>query len=257
MKNLFLLLLFPMLQGCHKYFYLSRSKTSSFSVNNFIKLDSTYRCYIRKVYKTDSSGLKKLSLIIPKDINKGLIEVEYIFHSRIHKNLVYFSTIPDKYQKYYEANFHGDSIVNVYDIRTSYFGKLIDNETISFKAKKEDAEDIWKINFKGDSLNLVSITELRREEFDDFIPLNDALEHPIYFDQINNYQLIYFNYKSGEFHNDIFLPHLKNNILYVKPQKNKKYLLYFEFDRPISKGFTQLYFTDKRIPYNPLWSISK
>jgi hypothetical protein len=275
MKNfsLIIILLF-VLQSCHKYVYLTASKESSLPAATALKIDSTFQYYIRKVYKTDSSGFNKIAANTPGEPGKKLIEVEYLFYSPKQGKLIYFSTIPDKYQNYYDAHFLGDTIVNVYDIRTLYFGTLKNNksalksyeETVHsdeavFEFKNDITKDVWAFQNNNNHINLVSITELKGDRFIDYIPLKYALERRVQFTKMPHYEIVYHNYRDAGSGSQNDFPRLINNTLYIITEnpsaKKKKYRVYFQFNKPVKDAINQLYFPDKRITYNPIVVLDK
>src|SRR2546423_1376132 len=116
---------------------------------NFLVLDSSYKFYLREVYKdknTLNENILKTNVDKSNTANKIRIEVEYLLISWKHKNIIYISTIPDKYQQYYSSNIISDTLINAYDFSTFHFGKIdLEGEGIYFISKDEKKLITWDI----------------------------------------------------------------------------------------------------------------
>ena len=110
-----------------KYYISDVFRTGEFGNMEAIVLDSTYHFYLREVYRDknqQNENILKANVENKDTANKTRIEVEYLLLSRVHKNAIYISTIPDKYQHYYSANHFADTLINAYDFSTFHFGKI-------------------------------------------------------------------------------------------------------------------------------------
>src|SRR5882762_8649311 len=109
MSRKYLILLLFLLTSCSTYFTYSRSR-ASVAADTFITLDQSYSFYVREVYVTDSNSdrIMKTNFSSQFQSARKLIEIEYLLISGNAKNVLYFATIPDKWQRYYSTHFLGD-----------------------------------------------------------------------------------------------------------------------------------------------------
>ena len=238
--------------GCGIY-YTKHSALKSISINDnaVLTLDSTYKYYIRQLYLEENAGGQKSQNTIYDNTSTGkLLEIEYLFLSRVHNNAIYISTVPDKYQRYYQdtATYKGESFVNIEDFRKIFFGKLRTSSEIDFISKDGVDGDVWKIstaeNGSRDIITLETIEKSVNGEFVNLIPVDKALEQPIVFKQVPDWSLIYKKKK------DSFIANSLDKSFHIRKTKNK-YEVFFDFSNPDPRKKTTIYFSDKRIKYSP------
>jgi hypothetical protein len=227
-----------------------------------LTLDSTYHFYIRQVYK-DKNELNENVLKSNLDgdtINKLRIEVEYLLLSLHHKNAIYISTIPDKYQHYY-TNFHyADTLINAYDFSTFHFGKIDENrEGITFKSKRRKKILSWDIRpFLNDTiptkLTIREISMERSEIVENVILLDKALEEPVSFTLQKNFSIIFQRplrrREMSKMSEQRFA--VADRKLYFRPH-DRSFIVYFRFDRNIDNSRDSVIgFDYRRTRYSPL-----
>lgn len=211
-----------------------------------LKLDSTYQFYLREVYKYQNQQLEnvlKTNVEKSDTANKTRIETEYLLLSRVHKNAIYISTIPDRYQRYYSKNRVADTLINAYDFNTFHFGKIADDgESIYFSTAKGEKAITWDIRpFIFDEfprkMFIREIAIKRKEIMDNIILINSALEEPLTFTRERNFSIIFesANKKSDTCDRISSLCKLFDQKLYFLPIK-QGYDLLFRFDKNIANS---------------------
>jgi hypothetical protein len=171
-------------------------------VNNMeaLDLDSTYNFYLREVYKDkneQNENVLKTNVEKKDTMNKTRIEVEYLLLSWVHKNAIYITTIPDKYQNYYSSNSFADTLITAYDFSTFNFGKISDDgESIFFVTNSGKKVLTWDIRpfITGSFSKKVSIREIaveRNDLIENVILINKALEEPLTFTHQNKFEIIF------------------------------------------------------------------
>lgn len=227
-----------------------------------LTLDSTYHFYMRQVYK-DKNELNENVLRSNLDgdtINKLRVEVEYLLLSLRHRNAIYISTIPDKYQRYY-ATFHfADTLINAYDFSTFHFGKINDNgEGITFRSHRRRKILSWDIRpFLKDSVpHKLSIREIsveRNEIVENVILLDKALEEPVSFTLQKNFTIIFQRpLRRREMDRVSEQPvAVSDRRLYFRPHDHS-FTVYFKFDRNVDNSRDSVIgFDYRRTRYSPL-----
>lgn len=238
--------------GCADYYYPSSSfKAGKATVTGpqSIQIDDTYKYYIRQVYKVEQGGLKTQRSFA--DVPEGLIEVEYLFISQAHKNVIYIATVPDKYQKYYgDSNrYLGEQFINVYDFKKICFGKIRTPNAITFLSKDSANSHVWGITYTSDAkdnkvvINTVEVKE--KGEFTDLIPVSAALEGDVSFKQVEGYQILFYRNDAQK-----VKAYSIDNAIHIRNKKHC-YEAIFSFDRVIAAGSSNIYFYNKRIEYSP------
>src|SRR5438128_1724686 len=104
-----------------KYYVSDVFRSGDIGAMQVMPLDSTYHFYLREVYKDKNlknENVLRSNLGRNDTANKTRIEIEYLLLSWIHKNAIYISTVPDKYQYYYSSNRFADTLINAYDFST-------------------------------------------------------------------------------------------------------------------------------------------
>ena len=239
MKRYILILLSISLCGCHIYYSFTSKLGGNKSgiAETSIPLDSTYRFYVRQLYKSEKSGERRLKTNFTKGAaeNDTLIEVEFLFISEPHQNIIYISNVPDKYQRYYEDNYLGDQFANVYDFRVFLFGRMNSKMQFKFLSKDKRYDDTWDIEYSHDH-SAVTLVNL---------PVKEALEEPVRFKYVPDYKIVFRDYKNFK-----DTAYLAGDKIFFN-SSGKKYELYFHFDRLLNGSSNNVYFKDRRIIYSP------
>ena len=208
-----------------------------------LALDSTYHFYLREVYKYKNEQMEnvlKTNVDKSDTANKTRIEVEYLLLSHVHKNAVYISTIPDRYQHYYSNNQVADTLINAYDFNMFHFGKIADDgESIYFTTPKGEKAITWDIRpFITDQFpRKIFIREIaikRKEVMENVIIINSALEQPLAFTRQKNFTIIFesANNKSDTCDGLAGLCKVSDQKIYFLREKHG-YDLLFRFDKNI------------------------
>jgi hypothetical protein len=254
MKNaerICLLLVTVLMTGCAKYFSYGSPGQAALTDQSLV-IDNSYKLFVRETYKSGATNEKVMRTNFSGNSRdkKDLIEVEYLIISDIQKKVLYFSTIPDKRQKYYAKHYLGPNMINCYDLRVLYTGILDKNRAseIGYVSKDGKSTDTWVMEYNNDKtiIYLNSIVERQNGEFTDYLLVKEALSDPVSFVKSAQLELVYLN----PFTENPDTAHLLGNRIYFKKNKNK-YELYFRFDKALKKNYTDIYFKDKRILYNP------
>ena len=125
------------------------------------------------------------------------IEVEYLLISFMHKNVIYITTVPDKFQSYYSKYILPDTIINSYDFNTFQFGKLdADGEIVTFVEEDKTKEITWQLRpvLTNDFPKQISLRELAIEKKDipdDVILVDKALQEQVVFTKQNVCNIIF------------------------------------------------------------------
>jgi hypothetical protein len=266
MKILFPAILFIVLCcACGRGKYYVSNTFRKAGVNNMetVNLDSSYSFFLREVYKDKNElneNILKTNVEKKDTANMTRIEVEYLLLSWVHKNAVYITTIPDKYQNHYSSNFLADTLINAYDFSTFYFGKISgDGESISFTSKDGKKVITWDIRpfITGLFPKKISIREIavqRNDLVENVILINKALEEPITFIHQNNFTIIFKTpgSKSDTCKDASGLCRLSDRKIYLTPIK-RGFDLFFRFDRNISDSKdSAIRFDFRRTRYSPM-----
>lgn len=241
-----ILLIFP---GCAKYYHFDSGFPGNGDPAKCITLDNSYDYYIRQLYRSKETGRNEQKNFSEKGARDSLLEIEYLFISSIHNNVIYISTVPDKFQKYYadSTRYLGEQFVNIYDFKKFSFGILEDTNTFRFISKSGKESDAWNITSPGDSITLNTLEQTVGNRFVDLIPVNRALEKDIIFRKVTGpcTLLFYRNYKNQKDSSICSERKLCIN------QQGKKYEVFFHVDSKIDGADRFIYFYDNRIPYSP------
>jgi hypothetical protein len=132
-----------------KYYVTDTFRMGAAGNIQFIEIDSSYYFYKREVYKDkdeNSQNILRSNVSKTDTATKIRIEVEYLLISLLHKNAIYITTVPDKFQYYYSEHMLPDSVINAYDFSAFYFGKLNnDGEFITFVAENGIKKMRWQL----------------------------------------------------------------------------------------------------------------
>jgi hypothetical protein len=226
-------------------------------------LDSTYQFYLREVYRVKNNQneyVLKTNLEKNDTTKRTRIEVEYLLISWVHKNVIYISTIPDKYQHYYSSNFFADTLINAYDFSTFHFGKIAeDGESISFISRDRKKAVTWDIRpfITGLFPKKVSIREIvvqRKDLVENVILVNKSLEEPISFCRQNSFTIIFERpgMKTDTCDNASTLCRLSDKKIYFN-RLNHGADVFFRFNKSISEsGDSAIRFDYSRTRYSPV-----
>jgi hypothetical protein len=252
MKFFVILLVLFMLSGCsHDFYYFKGPADPPPASYHTLLLDSSYSLYVRKVNKVGARGERDLEtkqLSIRSDA-QPLIEVEYLLVSDSLRNVVYMSTLADKTQKYYQANYLGDGYVNMWDFETILFGKMEDSHTIVFQSKDADHKSRieWQWRRHGDEAVVVDLQEFRKGEFQLFIPAHQALKDSILFMRVGPFNIVF--HEKGLPLNQGIVP-WKDRCIHIE-ENGGKYTVFFVLDTVLANGYSEVKFLDNRVPFAP------
>jgi hypothetical protein len=186
--------------GRGKYYVSGIFRKGDVSNMDTLLLDSSYHFYQREVYRSKNEQMEnvlKTALDAADTANKVRIEVEYLLLSWQHKNAVYISTVPDKYQHYYSAHNTIDTLINAYDFSTFHFGKITpDGESIIYKSWDGKQMITWDIRpfingYIPKKLSIREIAVQQNELLENVILINKALEEPLVFNLQKNFTIIF------------------------------------------------------------------
>jgi hypothetical protein len=224
-------------------------------------LDSSYHFYLREVYKDknlQNENILKTNVEKEDTANKTRIEVEYLLLSWKYRNVLYISTTPDKYQRYYSNYRYADTIINAYDFSTFHFGRIEnDGESITFLSRNENNMTSWDIRpfIAGNDPPRITIREIavqRKEILENVILINKALDEPIWFTRQKLFKIIFEipGKKRDSTHSDYCA--LIDNRIYMNPTGHSVDL-YFRFNRNIGDSRdSAIRFDYRRTRYTPV-----
>jgi hypothetical protein len=251
MRYLLLILGLLSLTACKHYFYFFNGP-DRLELNQpaGIRVDSTFELYVRKVTRsgTTDKDLETTQALKASDA-QPLIEIEYLLISDKEKKLIYLSTLADKTQKYYQTNYVGDGYINIYDFETLLFGVLKNRHTVEFISKDPLPRNriVWNLSRNGPDIVIRDIQEFEKNEFQLYIPANQALKDPILFKRLSPFQFIY--HKPWTPITENIIP-LKDDLIHIDKEKNK-YTAWFWLQRPLPNGYSKIKYLDRRIPFSP------
>lgn len=268
MKHPLYTILIVTLVSCHSRKYLIVRDFESSDKKN-ITLDNSYDFYVREIYR-DSTG-QTFTLKTELTKNSKLIEMEYLLYSKDQAKLVYITTVPDKYQKYYSNwRLNDPTLLNAYDFNTFHVGKITNEEIVFQDIKNNRTSIIWEIEKAPESLTIERIIEKKGSEFQSQQDVEKSLSNGAVFRRIPQFQIVLRNYLTP----DADMLKVTKPVIYVG-KRNKKYCaLYFQFDDSIpvkvkflnrsgsekkeseyksEQQFTTILFKGfKRVQYNPI-----
>jgi hypothetical protein len=224
-----------------------------------VTLDSSYRFYTRTVYKDKNENRENVlrSNVSNADTaNKIRIEVEYLLISWTDKNVIYITTVPDKFQSYYSTHILPDSIINAYDFSTFHFGKLNDDgETVSFIAENGITKINWQLRpvLSNNFPKQISLRELsieKKQVVTDVILVDRALQEPVVFTRQPNYTIVFSRPENQGEYQAALNCRLSENKIYFYPYK-RGIDIYFRFCCNINLKDSTIGFSYKRTLYNP------
>ena len=239
------------LMGCGKY-YSSQSylKTSSPITHQILTIDNTYTYYIRQLYKCTIGGVEsQRSYRNLMGATGSLLEVEYLFISRAHNNVIYISTMADKYESYYSdpTRYLGENFINLYDLKRISFGRLISPNSIEYTTKDLNETNVWNItssSIGGENFIILNTVEKNvRGSFIDLISVNRALQNDVSFKEVSAFTLGFYRSKPAP-----IIRANSNMNIYIDRQKGK-YDISFQLSANIIAGGNTIHFDNDRVPY--------
>ena len=262
-KYFYVLLMLFLCYACSrgKYYISNVFRKGPSDKMESLQLDSTYQFYLRHVYRDKNKQMENIlkANVENKDTaNKTLIEVEYLLFSWVHRNVIYISTIPDKFQHYYSTNHFADTLINAYDFSTFHFGKIApDGESILFTSNGLKKNITWDIRpfISGtfpDKLSIREIVVQQKDIVENVILINKALGEPVSFTRQNNFTIIFEKpNRKPDACDDIFtLCSLWGNKIYFN-QQNGGFDTYFRFSKNIGDSKdSAIRFDNKRTRYS-------
>jgi len=244
MKKMIVLLLAVLLFfSCARKFDISAAFRKGIPANmQQLVLDSSYHLYIREVFLDTSDAGDKMVLANNNDLSPGnkLIEIEYLLLSEQDNRAVYISTIPDKYQSYYNKKSHylKREYLNAYDFSTFRFGrKATAEKAIVFKDKKGDGSNTWNYRIENDSILHVYEVEESINDSRRIYSTDEALSRKASFVRTDSFRIAFRNMeKERKVEIKRGRPPLKrfcrDNTIYFK-KEGDKYSIYFRFDKSL------------------------
>lgn len=240
-----------------------------------ITLDNTYQFFVREIYKESTHHISKDSTahnysLSDRKMNtdsskKELLEIEYLLYSIHHRKLVYITTVPDRYQKYYAAHARPETQMNARDFITFHFGKIRAPDKADFKTYRKHISYTWQYDIRADSFMLRRIIETKNGIYQNERSVENSIYEGAKFRRVNHFEFIFKNDKCD----DSTIVKMSDPTFYVT-NKGKKYSVYLHFDDVIPKRkckkrcqnkkrensdstmFTTIIFKGKsQIPYNP------
>lgn len=202
MKKYLILLVILSLYGCSrgKYYVTNAFRNGTPGNVFFIDIDSSYHFYKREVYKDkdeDSMNILRSNVSKTDTAKKIRIEVEYLLISLQHKNVIYITTVPDKFQYYYSKYILPDTIINSYDFNTFQFGKLdTTGEMVTFLKTDKEREITWQlrpvlVNYFPRQIFLRELTIEKKDMPDDVILVDKALQEQVVFTKQNTCNIVF------------------------------------------------------------------
>lgn len=253
MKYMIAMLTALTLSACssHAFHYFKGPEDPPPASYHTFLLDSSYALYVRKVNRVGRPGDRDLETKqhTVRSESQPLIEVEYLIVSDSLRNVIYISTLADKYQRYYQKNYLGDGYVNIWDFETVLFGKMQDNHTFVFGSKDKDHTSTieWQWHRQGQEAVIVDIQEFVKGEFQLFIPAHQALKDSILFRRVGAFNIVY--HKPDLPLDQDIIP-WKDRSIHIE-QREDKFTVFFVLDSVLSNGYSQIGFLDNRIPFTP------
>jgi len=247
--------------GCSrgKYYVTDTFRVGAAGNMQFIEIDSSYYFYKREVYKDkdeNSQNILRSNVSKTDTANKIRIEVEYLLISLLHKNAIYITTVPDKFQYYYSKHMLPDSIINAYDFNAFYFGKLNnDGEFITFVSENNKKKMSWQLrplaNAFPKQLFLRELEIEKKDVLSDVILVERALQVPVVFTRQAVCRIVFARPDATE-QSDASL--IKNRLvdgrIYFYESKHGFDIL-FRFSNNINTKDSAIGFNHKRTLYNP------
>jgi len=262
MRTLITIVILLSCLGCSrgKYYVTDVFRTGTKDNIQFILLDSSYSFYKREVYKDKDENSQNILLtnVNKKDTaNKVRIEIEYLLISLLHKNVIYITTVPDKFQQYYSTHILPDTIINAYDFNTFYFGKLNnDGELVTFVSESGINKIHWQlkpviINAFPKQIFLRELEIEKKDMLADVILIERVLQEQVVFTKQPGYSIIFRRPDAIE-NNDAALMRCRLADEKIHFYKNKHGIdLLFRFNDLINAEDSAIGFNHKRTLYDP------
>jgi len=243
-KIIILLFCMLLLYSCARKFDISNAFRKGIPADmQQLELDSSFHLYIREVFLDTSNAGDKMVQHANTNANNGgqLIEVEYLLFSEFKNQLVYISTIPDKYLLYYakKIKYLPRAYLNAYDFSTFRFGKKVTNSNaIVFNNTQTNRSDTWNYSMEKDSiLHVYEVIERVNGDAAAVYLADEALSRTASFTRTDSFRIVFRN-MDKEKKTDIKKgrPPLKrfskDNIIYYR-KEGKGYRIYFRFNKTL------------------------
>jgi len=256
-----MILLLVLCCGCSrgKYYVSNNFRNGPPADMNSIALDTSYHFYMRQVYKDkdeNSQNILSSNVSQADTANKVRIEVEYLLVSWLYKNVIYISTVPDKFQYYYSKYDLPDTVINAFDFSSFHFGKLHDDgEMIDFVSENKMTKVSWQIKpvLNSDFPKQIFLRELlieKKNVLTDVILVEKTLLESMVFTKQPGYVIVFS--KPSDIGNADSLTgcQLLDNRIYFDHSK-RGFNLYFRFTRNINTTDSTISFGRKRTLYDP------
>lgn len=228
-----------------------------------ISIDDSYELYRRDVFTARNINAKEMSIgentvrqskeLQSHHIDSGkLVEVEYLLLSRLHKNAIYITTIPDIGQTYYERNKLPRNIVNIQDFNTFHLGKIKEENAVEFLFPDQHGSNTWQfyqIINDSEMLSLKTIVFKIDGSIQSETRADLSMADTVEFIHVGKFILrlskpIKKNKPREEFNS-------RDNIVYARKKKSN-YQLLFRFSEPINRKDSTVFFKDKFVRHTPL-----
>ena len=263
MKRYVIILMVISCCGCSrgKYYVTNTFRNGTPDNVYYIDIDSSYRFYKREVYKDkdeDSLNILRSNVSKTDTAKKIRIEVEYLLISLQHKNVIYITTVPDKFQYYYSKYILPDTIINSYDFNTFQFGKLdTAGEMVTFLKTNKEREITWQLrpvlaNSFPKQIFLRELTVEKKDMPDDVILVDKALQEQVVFTKQTTYNIVFD--RPGPKIKDaasLMQCRLSNERIYFYKGKHG-YNVSFRFNNSINGRDSAISFNHKRTIFTPL-----
>jgi hypothetical protein len=258
-KILIILIVFACCACSRGKYYVTNTFSEGITNIYYIDIDSSYRFYKREVYRDkdeDSLNVLRSNLSKTDTAKKIRIEVEYLLISLAHKNVIYITTVPDKFQQYYSKYILPDTVVNSYDFNTFQFGKLdADDELVTFFKPGNSKTITWQFRpvLKEGWPKQVFLRELVVEKKDmpvDVILVDKALQEQVSFTRQNSCNIIFNRPGTKEYGTALDICHLADNRIYFYKGK-RGYSVVFKFDNSINGKDSAISFNYRRTTFDP------
>ena len=219
-----------------------------------IHLDDSYALYRREVIKDKDPGVDRFTMRQNKALSNEpdkLIEVEYLLISNRDKNAIYITTIPDARQVYFVENNFSKDTVNIQDLNTFHFGKIVDTTEIQFLFPDMHRSNTWETHQEIDNSRTLSIKRLTHKvdgvhhsEMRADLALVDTVE----FHRVGKFTLLLSKPKKRKQERQVIQS--LDNIIYVST-KRSGYRLLFRFNQPVNKKDSTVVFASKFVRHTP------
>ncbi len=133
-----------------------------------VNLDTTYRFYVRNVFRTtDASGQKSTKSNVEGASKQDLIEIQYMLVSSAHRSVIYMSMKPDLWGKHYQ--YYSSTTLNLDDVDKIQFGRIYPDGTYRFFSKDGYSSTSWQVDADKNKVRIERIQYWLGEYGSDFM----------------------------------------------------------------------------------------